>query len=295
MKKIQNAIKNGQKRGWAAGFLFLLLQSAAVLYGMQAVYRPVGALLAAAAATLLFLKKHWWAVTALPSVCMTAFLMRFRPTGYKYVAVVVAGVLALLTVLRFGGRKLRRVTGALALAGVVLLAGLEIPVIRAARTDENPGRDYLIVLGAAVYGDKPSVSLENRLKSAYEYLGAYPESKAVLSGGAGAGEDISEAECMRRYLTDRGVSSDRLILEEHSFSTYENLMNSRALIEADGGDLKSVAVVSNTYHLCRAKKIAGALGMEAAGVAGIPGLPLYMWGMYLREAVGLVHFWIFGN
>ena len=68
----------------------------------------------------------------------------------------------------------------------------------------------------------------------------------------------------------------------------------KAVIEADGGDASRIAIISSAYHLYRAKRMASALGMDAIGVAGSDGYPIYMFGMYLREAAAAAKLWIFG-
>ena len=116
------------------------------------------------------------------------------------------------------------------------------------------------MLGAAVYGENPSITLQHRLEGAARYLEANPRTKAVVSGGQGKGEDISEAECMRRYLVEHGIDPDRILLEDRSTSTKENLAFSKAVIETDGGKVDRVVIVSSAYHLYRATKIAEMAG-----------------------------------
>lgn len=284
----------GKKKGWQLGFLLTLLPAAGMLFGMVERYRTLGYELLIFPALVLLFKKRWWLFTAGEMAGMTLFLLGFSPIGYKFMAAVAFFLAVFVTVLRFGRKKLRKTVVALTLIMCLVLGAIEAPIVKNARTDADPGRDYLIVLGAAVYGKTPSVSLENRLKSALNYLNEYPKSKAVLSGGQGSGEDISEAECMYRWLTGNGIAAERLLPEPESNDTYENLVNSKAVIEKDGGDVSSVAVVSNTYHLYRAKLLASSLGMRCAGVAGIPGKAVYMCGMFLREAVAVTAYRLFG-
>ena len=99
-------------------------------------------------------------------------------------------------------------------------------------------------------GTKLSNSLRLRVERAGEYLEENPEACAVLSGGKGTGEDITEAEAMYRYLVKKGVSPDRLLKEEHSTNTSENLKFSLKIIdtEEDGkGKEASIGVVTNKF------------------------------------------------
>ena len=76
--------------------------------------------------------------------------------------------------------------------------------------------DYIIVLGAHVDGTRMTLALLERTRRALLYLEENPGTRAVLSGGKGDGERISEAEAMYRYLTEHGIDGGRLIREERS-------------------------------------------------------------------------------
>ena len=222
------------------------------------------------------------------------FLLTFRASGYHYTALLPLFTAGLMLVFRFGNRGLKRLTAALTVLALALLLTAEIPIVVTALSSGQSDAPYVIVLGAAVYGETPSISLRHRSDRAKAHLKSNPAAKAVASGGQGAGEDISEAECMRRYLVERGVKSSRILLEDRSTSTLENLTFSRQVIEAAGGDPSRVAVVSSSYHLFRAKRMAAALGMDADGLASSDGYAVYMAGMYLREALAVWKLWIMG-
>ena len=100
---------------------------------------------------------------------------------------------------------------------------------------------------------------------------------------------------MRRYLVNKGgIADHRILCEDRSTSTLENLTFSKAIIEENGGDPDRVAVVSSSYHIYRAKRMAAALGMEADGLPSSDGYPVYMTGMYIREALAVWKLWIMG-
>ena len=125
--------------------------------------------------------------------------------------------------------------------------------------------DYIIVLGAHVDGTRMTLALLERARRALLYLEENPGTKAVLSGGKGTGENISEAEAMYRYLTGHGIDGSRLILEEKSTSTKENLAFSLRKI---GTCNCSVGVVANSFHVRRGAAIARKCGFRE--VAMIP-------------------------
>ncbi len=174
---------------------------------------------------------------------------------------------------------------------------MEYFIIKNARTDDDVGRKYLIVLGAAVYGDQPSLTLVRRLEGALEYLNEHPDTVAIVSGGMGSGETVTEAQAMYDWLTRHGVTPERVIMEPKATSTLENLKFSFDIIRSRGDDPKgNVAIVSSAYHLYRAKLMARNLGVDdAAGVAAPWGYFFVMLNYFIREAFGVTHLWVFGN
>ncbi len=126
----------------------------------------------------------------------------------------------------------------------------------------------LIVLGCRVYGERPSVMLNERIDAAYAYLSANDGAVCILSGGKGDDEDISEAECMRRELTARGITPERIHIEDKSTSTRENLEFSHRMITELGLTDRSVAIATSEFHQYRAGLIASDYGIDAAAVSG---------------------------
>ena len=108
--------------------------------------------------------------------------------------------------------------------------------------------DYIIVLAAHVDGTRMTLALLERTRRALLYLEENPGTRAVLSGGKGDGEQISEAEAMYRYLTEHGIDGGRLIREERSTNTKENLDYSLELI---GSTEPAIGVVTNNFHVFR--------------------------------------------
>ena len=130
--------------------------------------------------------------------------------------------------------------------------------------------DCVIILGAGLFGEIPSKILVSRLNSALEYLSALDDSPLIIvSGGQGAGETITEAEAMYRYLCRRGIDESRIWKEDSSTNTWENISFSLSLMEKNGLDTNNmtVAIVTNEFHLFRAKYIAQRLGFDVIGVA----------------------------
>ena len=135
-------------------------------------------------------------------------------------------------------------------------------IISKSRPSENK-TEYIIVLGCRIYSDKPGNFLTKRINAAYENLTDNPDSKAILSGGQGEGEDISEAQCMFNALTEKGINPSRLIIEDKSESTLENFQKSVELLNKQNIRLSEITVVTNDYHEYRASKFAEKCGLSS--------------------------------
>lgn len=237
---------------------------------------------------------NWILWTA--ALLAAALVFRFAMRGYAYIAYTLCFTAALIILHRFLPHGAWRAVTALVCLGLMYFCLVELPIISNARTDKEPERKYLVVLGAAVHGSMPSLSMTHRLEGALDYLEAYPDSVAIVSGGQGQGEDISEAQAMYDWLTARGVAPERVIMENRSTSTMENLEFSYRIIRELGDSPEdNVAIVSSSYHLYRAKQMSKMLGVTAAGVAGAPDYPLLTLNFFIREAFGVTHLWVLGN
>ncbi|MBR0200668.1 MAG: YdcF family protein [Oscillospiraceae bacterium] len=225
-----------------------------------------------------------------------ALALRFAARGYAWWGYALAFVAALIVLHHFLPAKLWRVVVVLVCIGVLYFCFVESFVIRSARTDKEPERDYLIVLGAAVYKDQPSLTLVRRLEGALDYLNTYPKSVAIVSGGMGPGETVTEAKAMHDWLIAHGIPEERILQEPRATSTQENLAFSFQIIRERGDEPDGhVAIVSSAYHLYRAKEMAKLQGVEAAGVAAPWGYFFVMLNYFIREAFGVTHLWVFGN
>lgn len=172
----------------------------------------------------------------------------------------------------------------------IIIEGLII-IEGSKKTTENV--DYVIVLGARLYGDMPSPALLERLKVAKVFLIDNKDIKVVVSGGQGINEDIPEAHAMENYLVNNGIDKDRIIIEDKSTSTFENLKLSLDKIKGmDNKENLKVAIATNKYHIFRAKFLAKRLGMEPYGLpAKIP--PTIIIQSYIREYLAVIKSFVF--
>lgn len=236
-----------------------------------------------------------------------AVLLRFVP-GLRFSALLclcATAVLFIFYLLEHFARRGHRAAAwcelaliAALLLGFSLFTVLETMVVRGSFADESDAPvSAVIVLGAGVNGETPSLTLRTRIDAAAAYLEEHPDVPVVLSGGQGPGEAITEAECMRRALVRSGVDESRLYPEERSTSTQENLRYSRAILEELGVDpAQRVAIVTSDFHLCRARLMWG--GDTAAVPAHLPSALYFQCltvNYFIREAFGLAAYFVYGG
>ena len=177
----------------------------------------------------------------------------------------------------------------LAAAGVCIFAGVEILILKAMSQKEVTGLPYIIVLGAKVNGTVVSESLRRRLEAAAAYLKSNPETKVIVSGSKLHGEFITEAEAMKCYLVEQGIDAERIIEEDQSYTTKQNLMFSRELMEDKGA---AVGIVTSNYHIYRS--LVYAKRLEYQNVYGIPASchPILFVNYMTREFFAVVKIWL---
>ena len=162
-----------------------------------------------------------------------------------------------------------RILIALTALSMTVIFGAMAAIIVQGRDDVMPEKapQFVVVLGAQVQGDQPSLTLKKRLDKALEFLQAHPDRTVIVSGGQGPDEAHTEASVMARYLIEHGADASRIIEEDKASNTRENLLFSAKLAEAAGLDTSRVLIVTSDFHMCRAKYIARTLSMEPYGQA----------------------------
>ncbi|PYG90297.1 uncharacterized SAM-binding protein YcdF (DUF218 family) [Ruminiclostridium sufflavum DSM 19573] len=189
--------------------------------------------------------------------------------------------------------KIGKIVLGLFILWVITFAAVVAVLLNSAVSQGNEKVDSVIVLGAGLKGEKPTLVLQKRLDYALDYLNKNTEATAIVSGGQGIGETITEAEGMKRYLTSHGISGERIFKEEKSTSTYENMVFSKRVFEETTGEkLDKVMIITNDFHMFRAKKLAGRAGLEPYGISS--GTPWYIYpNVFLREYLALFKSYIF--
>lgn len=212
-----------------------------------------------------------WRALAILFAAAAALCAPFPPTRFGSVflgalAIGCAGEAA--AVHRSGtSRAARRIAGlgrALFLLFVASFLTVQGMILLGERPDpEAENADFILVLGAQIYPDRPSAALKARLDTAFEYLQRNPDASAILCGGQGSNEVMPEAWMMRDYLTARGVAESRLLIEDESSNTIQNIANARREFLSEGD---RTAVITSNFHLARARKLMASAGLDPYGV-----------------------------
>ena len=149
--------------------------------------------------------------------------------------------------------------------------------------------DYIIVLGAQVKESGPSVVLRYRLDRAVSYLKENDNTLVIVSGGKGINEPATEASVMKEYLVNNGINENRIIIEDKSNTTKENLINSKKIIR----DNTSIGIVTNNFHMYRALLIGNKYKVNAVGIPSKSN-SYYLPNNLLREVFAYIKFIILG-
>ena len=203
-------------------------------------------------------------------------------------------LLGALSAKRAWAKCCARLLLALFCLGFAFFLCLEARVVSGARGDPDGPEEVscVLILGAGVDGTRPSLTLARRLDAALAYLADKPEVPVIVSGCQGAGEEISEAECMARYLIAHGVDEARIWKEEQASSTRTNFLYSLAMMDERGVEKSApFAVVTSDYHIARSRYIARRAGVGPGGTVMVSSaLPqsayytLLTVNFYVREA-----------
>lgn len=222
-------------------------------------------------------------------------ILPFPSTTFTSLALWMYGVLFLGLFL--GNKHGKKVIIRLMLAGLVFTAVFSIFMESAFKSAEDAiddvELDYVVVLGSGLWEGKPSPILMNRLNTAKEILDKKPDTVAILSGGKGWDEQVSESEAMAEYLLELGVDQERIVLEKASATTSENIMYSLSLIDKRGEiDKMNIGVVTSDFHLLRATFLFEQYGVPVYGIAAETPVVIVP-ETHIREYVAMLKTWLF--
>ncbi|MCQ2407258.1 MAG: YdcF family protein [Oscillospiraceae bacterium] len=192
------------------------------------------------------------------------------------------------------GKVLLVTAASLFILGVLYCLVMSCCMVYAAHKKPQTTPKAVIVLGCKVHGTTPSLMLSKRIRAAYKVLEADPDMIAVVSGGKGDDEDISEAQCMRQELIRMGIAESRIISEDRSTTTSENLRFSKEIL-AEHGITGDLYLATDSYHEMRAQVLARIEELPDCWPVSAKTswylVPTY----WVREWFGLAHAFVFGN
>ncbi|MGN0593995.1 MAG: YdcF family protein [Hominimerdicola sp.] len=182
----------------------------------------------------------------------------------------------------------------LIIAGLVYVTYLSVVMYEAQENEPEGEPNVIIVLGCKVRGERPTRMLRRRLDTAYEALQKYPDVLCIVSGGQGSDEILSEAEAMKNYLVEKGISADRIIMEDKSTSTSENLKYSFEILD-ELGISRDITIVTDGFHQYRAGLIAQKEGAGEITAYSAHTEPRYLFTYWVREWLGISRIYIIGK
>ena len=239
-------------------------------------------------------------------LAVLAFFLKFVLPGYSFSALVCLILIALIlfyTLMPLVGLKfprfaktLTRICTVCLVIGLLVVAVTEVFILKASLGDPKEQVQYMVVLGAKVRESGPSVSLWDRIHAAADYLEEHPDTVAIVSGGQGPDEPMTEAKAMYDELIALGIHPDRVWMEEKATSTWENLNFTLDLIEEKTGERPGkLGILSSEYHLFRAKLFAKECGVEAVGIPARTSRLSQRINHFMREVAGVWHYLILGG
>lgn len=182
------------------------------------------------------------------------------------------------------GKSLKNYILGLVLLSIIII---EIPIIAVGQLAKPEPSDAIIVLGAKLIGYEPSTMLRLRLDEAIKLYEAGYAQTIIVSGAKGTDEVISEAAAMHAYLVKHGIPSEKILTEDQSFNTFQNLNNCRTLMKQH--NLERVIIVSNASHIRRSLVLAQNLGIKATGAPAPMADNFYLTAkQYAREGAAMV-------
>lgn len=220
-------------------------------------------------------------VTGIVVFAVLAFYMKFLPEVHKQIK-------------SLWEDRRKRVPLAIAGSGIIIVLALviiETCCIISACNQTPAENATVVVLGCKVNGDRPSLSLEERLVEAYTYLSENPNASCIVTGGKGDDENISEAECMYRWLVEKGINASRIYKEDRATSTKENITFAKEIILENNLN-KDIVIITSDYHTYRAGITANEVGLEYGSSPSKTSIWIFP-SFYIRELYAIIAEWVF--
>lgn len=169
-------------------------------------------------------------------------------------------------------KKIIKILGITAIIGIVLVLSINFYVVGITKEKIIKNNDYsklrdvdcIVILGAGIWGDKPSPMLQDRLEEGIKLYNEGVAPKVIMSGDHGR-EGYDEVNIMKEYAVNKGIPSEDIFMDHAGFSTYESIYRAKEIFDAD-----NIVIVTQEYHLYRALYIADKLDINAYGINSEP-------------------------
>lgn len=168
-------------------------------------------------------------------------------------------------------KKILKIIAFIIILTIILVFSINLYVIQSTKnkiinleTSTLEDVDCILILGAGIWGDKPSPMLEDRLKYGIEAYNNNLSNKIIVSGDHGQ-EEYDEVNVMKDYIIENNIPSENIFMDHAGFSTYDSIYRAKKIFEA-----KKIIIVTQGYHLYRALHIAKSLDIDAYGIAADP-------------------------
>lgn len=235
-------------------------------------------------------KWKFWLILAFMFIIPGGFFLPSPPIRFGGLFLGALGACCLMEAFFVAKEKTHPLAHKIAQAGRILFAlfcvsfiGIQALIIHGQISDpEAEDAQYVLVLGAHILQTRPSDALIERCKTAADYLETHPNATAILCGGQGTNEPMPESHMMRKYMIETlGVAPNRLLVEDTSRNTIQNIRNAKELYQLQ--DYRC-AVVSSDFHLARARRLMAQAGLDPYGIsAPMPNVPLIESASHMRE------------
>ena len=169
------------------------------------------------------------------------------------------------------------------LVGYIHLSPSVQPSVQADGTE-----NVYVVFGAKVKADGPAKTLASRLEVAIDAMRKDSGAVCIVSGGQGSDEPFTEASSMRDYMVERGISPDRIFLEEKASNTKENILYSVDLIEQQGLADRQIICISSETHIPRIRLMCSRLDVDAQYIKAETPMKVFLFTTWVREYLSYV-------
>lgn len=249
--------------------------------------------------------KFWMALLAVAGSCSLAyfiaiFILLGVASTFNYCWLLLAILCGILLILVYRTTRQGKTPPRWVVIPVEIIVGIgflvvivvEALIIHGSKAAPEENADYLIVLGAKVNGTQPSLILKYRIEAAVEYLKRNPDTMVIASGGKGNDEAISEAQCIYHELVAQGISPERILLEEASTNTRENLIYSAELMEHEN---PTVVLTTTDFHMFRSLRLAKNCGYQQVSGNSAKSVWWLIPTNYTRECLAILKAFVMGE